>query len=517
MRRLVLYCILFLLSISLVQGALWEDTVDNGESFSTPLGEFSARLFESEGFITFFGEGYSIRLSEGECSSEGNYKFCFDSKSEKEYDYKRDKPVYQLNLRIEEVKPTISISNDQDELLIGETTTITVEVQNHEDERMKYNYEDLVPSNFEIIEADKVKFSKNKVSDTKIIDKGTDTFSYTIKKAKQGTATLRPKLEYLYEGEYKNTELDDITIKDKSRLSLDADLSSTSVELLQEVTLEVNMESRVIDKDLDVKSLEITIPEMLVVKEFNETLKRTGNKFSWSGTLSENEIDFKFLLSPTQLGESNITINVIAYEEENKEELDAKIEFSTKFEEIDLTLSVPSKIFQSRNLMKAGYENSNSITEFKNINCEMMGLFNATYIIKTARPGVETTMEDSYFWINNQTPAGNYTQVLNCIYELPNKETMFETKIKNITINLTPEEEVEIEVETLAENETFNESININETKPGIFKRFWNWMTGKNAENNQTEIIEPEVEEDKPGIFKRFWNWMTGKNKENDK
>jgi len=306
--RIVLYTLL-LVVISLGAHAAtvaYEGWLYNNRNFNFDNIAYRAVISDNGQKLYLQANDY-IYLDLGQCYVIPYRKFCFNQSV-----YDSTIQDYKARVYIYYLKPNIKISRSVDDniLSIGETATFTVTLTNDGDEDAQVSYSEDFPQSLAIDYTRTVKELDNTVVWEGQIEKGdTKSFIYRVKSLDKVDTYLTASAKY-YDGiEQKDVLSDKIRLFSTSVLDIELETDKEEYQIGEEVLLSMTIQNSV-QKNIELNSLDIVIPETVEVIESPSIFALEGNQLQLKRNLDVNGTQiFEYKLKGRKSGLSYITVS----------------------------------------------------------------------------------------------------------------------------------------------------------------------------------------------------------------
>ena len=290
---------------------------------------------------------YNAIIYEGDCVEESYIQTCY---TESEYDMYISE--YKIKLQIYSETADISLTRtiDENELYVGDETTITVTLENtgHND-ATELLYQDILPDEVEIISTSNCQASANTILFNEDIDQGdTETITYEIKAKEELDQTSKASLTYFNAKEQKNKTSSTFHLIISHLLDIELEFDEDEVDTNNEfyiddtATLTLNLTNQD-DQKLTINYLLINIPNSLIVEDThpNTISEMTTNTFQLTGELDKDSYDeLTFDLKGKLSGKAYIFIEGEYEKEDIRYNIEEKIDFEIKDKGIKITTNI---------------------------------------------------------------------------------------------------------------------------------------------------------------------------------
>ncbi len=352
--------------------------------------------------------------------------------------------VPQIYVRIYDRAPAITITRriDNSSLLLGEETTIHVEIKNTGNVDL-YNvvYRDDLPKQLQILAFPKMAMESNKLTWEGGIDAGRNrSLYYDVKTIAPLDVQSKAKVVYEYANKSKEVESSALRIRVIEPLTTTAGIKKNNLSIYENATFYVNFVNTDPVYPVNITALRIYLPKDLLVKSYSSDIsKLSDNSYRWRKGLVRNaktaitinvssayygifpiRADLKYITHNTEFNK-NISVNLTYY--------------SSKLTPIFWLKSAKVRAGEE-NEIEIGLKNSNKKISFEDIRCSFESRLMATGVSRSY-PTIGADTEINLFSLNFTPPyseaARNYSFSADCNYKSLNSQQFFTSGIYNIT------------------------------------------------------------------------------------
>ncbi len=290
---------------------------------------------------------YNAIIYEGDCVDESYIQACY---TESEYDMYTSEYKVKIQIYSETADISLARTIEEDELYVGDETTITVTLENtgHND-ATELLYQDILPNEIGIISTSNCQASANTILFNENIDQGdTEIITYEIKAKEELDQTSKASLTYFNAKEQKNKTSNTFHITIEHLLDIKTEFDEDEVEddnefyIDDEATLTINL-TNLDNQKLTINYLLINIPNSLIVEDThpNTISEMTTNTFQLTGELDKESYDeLTFDLKGKLSGKSYIFIEGEYEKDGLRYEIEEKIDFEIKDQGIKITTNL---------------------------------------------------------------------------------------------------------------------------------------------------------------------------------
>ena len=306
-----IYLITLLLFLPLISSTIiFDDWVENGETFKVEDNTFYALYIDSSESAIIKMNDLGGLMKVGECEQNEGVEYCFE-----------EVDLGKVKIKINSLGPDISIERDLStkKPTLQEEITVEVTITNNGEKRASdITYTDSFPSSF------KTSFSGKTFS----LNSGeVESFSYTITPVKITTYDTKAQLTYDFNGKQITKKSESVTIEVQKPYDLKQQLSSLAPEKNEVIEYNISIENKDKAKNLEIKQLEIIIPDKIDIKKIPSELIQNNNKWIYEGTLEKKEsITFTIKIASNRVGtitlpiEADLTLSGKTFKEKLEQE-----------------------------------------------------------------------------------------------------------------------------------------------------------------------------------------------------
>jgi len=284
---------------AIYQEELYSGTVYPGQNVSIKNQTFRFNLGIITDRINVVAPSGSVIVGQGRCEVSDFFNICFDGIEFWYHNYTTDREYYTAKVKVSEIVAKIEIERAiaSGRLFIGEETKIDAVFRNIGDrDAVNFVYNDEFSLNFTITDASGCVIDGNNVKWRG--DLGTNMekkCSYKIKALEKTVFSSKASAQY-NEGIKKkavNSTAIKITVPDH-QLNVSAFLTDNEIYAGGSANLTVALENINPEKDIYVEYFKIAFPMGLKVANVPYRMRIDANRYSWSGTLLQDDKSIKF-------------------------------------------------------------------------------------------------------------------------------------------------------------------------------------------------------------------------------
>ncbi|MBN1502127.1 hypothetical protein JW930_01165 [Candidatus Woesearchaeota archaeon] len=350
--------------------------------------------------------------------------------------YDLDIADYKVYVKIYTIKPKFSIQRaiSATTLSVGDKATFSVEITNTGDtEATEVKYIEDFPSSFAIEKCSSCDIADNQVLwEGDIESQDSVSFSYEVYCTEKVDTTLRAYVEYLGSKYYSSSV--SFTVEPLLESSILADKSE--IEMMEETRVNFSI-TNLIEDDIDIKRLEITVPKSLVVE--NHNLEEEEGLYVWDGSLTNGTKKFYIDVSG-KLSGTSLLIMTVDYDYDTMsltKTITKEINVVNKGIEITSSLENEQSFEEGKSIrITFGVKNLNSFIDIKNVKPHFSStLLNITGL-SYPRLAVNQSdrLVDMMFALPDVTSSTTHDIDLNITYESQHGEEFSQKTTKKITI-----------------------------------------------------------------------------------
>ncbi len=469
MRKQILFLLFASLFVSSVSGITdaYSGWIYNNNEFSFDGIDYDVVISKGGSSIVLVSED-SINIELNSCRHQDFRKFCYNTSF-----YDTQLKEYKAYLNIYYLKPEITVERTISDasLEVGETSEITIELENTGDEEATVEFYDELPKNVKITSADNAEISGNSIIwEGEIEPDEIYEITYEIKSIGSFDIYTKARAKY-FDGVNEITVFSEqANLVSLEPLEFELSFDKEEYELNENVNLTIEITNNP-EEDVDL-NLELVLPENVdLVKEPSnfENLK-------FSDEIS-NDTTFLFILKPKETANTVITLKGDYYYKQ-KYQVEERIDFDLENEGITITSSLEDESEGDsgkpfRIWVKA--KNDNLYSDIKNVK---VGVISDLGIINTTLPFIK--VNQTAFLINTEIKAPRLNESksfpirLNVTYETEDGKKYSETWSESLAVR--PISSLKIDIsgsEEAYENTAIEFTITLeNPTKENIDKIF---------------------------------------------
>lgn len=462
MKKDLLYLLLGIILISYSYGITsgYSGWIYNNKEFSFDGIDYSTIISKGGTSIVLVSDD-SINMELDSCQKKDFRKFCYNSSF-----YDTALKEYKALINIYYLKPEISITRmiTDTSLDVGETSEITIELENTGDEEADVEFYDELPNNAEITYVDNAKISGNSIIwEGEIEEDETYEITYRIKSKGNFDAYTKARAKY-FDGTQELTVFSEqANFISSEPLDIELSFDKEIYELNENINLSIEITNNP-EEDIPTE-LELIIPSGVELIKSPSSFKNL--KFSDE---INNDTEFNFVFKATEISNTVITLKG-SYDYEKEYIIDERLDFDLENEGITITSSLEtSSIADSGKPFKfyVKAKNDNKYSQLKNIKIGIssdVGLQNSTLSLMK--------INQTVFLINTEINAPNvdtstsFPIRLNITYETEDDKKHSELWSESLTVK--PISSVEISINGNSEvTENSPIDINVKLTNPAL-------------------------------------------------
>jgi len=380
MKRFFFLTILLILVPSVFASSIFDDWVEDGQTFKAGDHYFYVQYIESIQKLNFKMDDMGGMLLVGECETRDDIKYCFE-----------DVNLPQIKVVITSLEPDITIDRSFSTITpnLNENIEVTVTLKNNGDEAAtNIKYIDSYPNGLTLFS------NQNTFTWEGNINIGEEEkFAYTIRAEDIISFDSIAKLSYKFEGKEKTKKSSTASINVRKPFAINDSISTEAAEKGEIVVYNITILNKDESNKLSVENLEITLPAQIDLVVASNELKIEGNKLTFKGAIEKKETKTIFVrVTASRVGQFSISAstNLKISDKSFKEEL--KKSFTVGSSLILPILELPAQV-KSNSPYSAYIALKNyGKEEIKNIKFKVEGdLFSAITDKKDIQPG--TTYE----------------------------------------------------------------------------------------------------------------------------
>ena len=299
-RLIFIIFVLLLPQISaLEQKELYSGTVYPGENATIDNKTFTFNLGSTTDKISIVTPSGGVIVTQGECTIKDFFNICFDGTELWYHNYTLDKDYFKAKVSVSEILPKIEITRtiENDEPLIDKETRIDVIFKNTGDrDATNVIYKDDFPSEFVISEVTNCRIGGNGVRWYGTLTTNLEKIcSYNVKASNKTTFSSNAVVQYNKGDKIETVNSTIIKIKVPDyQLNISTSLPSNIIEMGDKTNFTIILKNINSEKNIQVTSFKINIPIGLKVPYVVKNMRQDFNKYTWSGTLTQEDKSVKF-------------------------------------------------------------------------------------------------------------------------------------------------------------------------------------------------------------------------------
>ena len=331
MKRISVYLFLFFLLVQLVfAGEIFNDEVKDNVPFYINSIKHIARYYPSAEKVSMLAGEERVLIRIEDCEELGGLQYCIDSASEGINEETGD-PASTMELRVLQSGPELDVdrSISDDDPNINQEVEVKVTITNIGTERASnINYEDKFPSSVKISSA-YTDYALNRVLWIGSLNPGqSDSFTYKIKFQEFITYESTGEASFIFNNKVNKEKTETTTFEVQTPYEISDSISSRSVSLNEEIEYNFSINNTASTEELNVKSVEITLPEGVTVTKRDLGLDKVNDKVTYSGTIpadSSETLSFRFKSTSIAQGDLKAKFELRVGSTDFTEELSHKI------------------------------------------------------------------------------------------------------------------------------------------------------------------------------------------------
>jgi uncharacterized repeat protein (TIGR01451 family) len=300
MKKLVIFLLIFTLIPVATASIIFEDWVNNQETFKAGDHTFYAQYIESVQKLSFKMDGTGGTMFMGECESRDNIQYCFE-----------DVIFPQIKVKIESLEPDISIERtfSTKTPFLKEKMTITVTLTNNGDKgATNVKYTDPYPGTLKVFSDTNAGKWQGSLSAGE-----EETFTYSIMTDDIVSFKSIATLSYIFAGKEKTKKSDPITIEVQKPFALSHTISKAAADKNEVVDYNLTITNNDETSELDIKNLQISFPSKIKLVNTPIGLKEENNELIFKGTLEKKKSkSFAIKIKSPQVGKFTIKTSINA-------------------------------------------------------------------------------------------------------------------------------------------------------------------------------------------------------------
>lgn len=504
-QKSVIVSILFLILLCALSGTvqakeLWSGTVRQGNTADTPIGEFKVYHYvrDNAEMISLSSNNVAMTLDEGECEYDDDYKFCFID-SERKEDFDIGEFVYDVQLRIDELVPSVTRTVSDEALFIGETGTVTVSISNPADQRVTVNYVEIFDG--ATATGRKVETFQN-TAKKELVVRESERFTYDFEFQGPDEAVLEGYYTYQYRGEEKRVDLGTLKVTEKRAIGIDVNIDD--VILQQPFDVVIELDNNGLSESITVKELRIDLPQGMLVSDRGD-FERVNGDLVWQGNVGSEEVELTITARVTTPNVDVLPVTAVVVADGRESTITVEEELDIDYKQGSIRLYVPSTIRAIENVqVKAELTNNNDVMVFEDVECVVDGpLYNGTHSVGKLLSDRTVTFVDQRVSIPEEMNNQTITHTMNCKYSVFGfNDGASEVKESSVEIDPQIYEDarqaaIEAENALASVNETnvtanmTNSSTVHEQEEEGFFASIWSWVTGLfSSEDASSDTVE---------------------------
>ncbi len=289
-----------------------------------------ARYYPSAKKVSMLAGTERILIEEDGCAKLGSYNYCVGNVTEGVDDETGD-PSSTIPLRVVQAGPDITVERaiSDDEPKLNEEITITATIRNTGNERApNVNYADKFPSSVKVTTSFYDPIS-NGVLWAGSLDVGKyQTITYTLKFQDYIKYNSTAEASFAFNNKMNRVKSDNELFEVKSPYKLTDSISSASVDLGEDISYNLTINSTTNDQDLSIDSLEMILPAGAMTSNRDMYLESGEGKLTFAGPIkagTSKQLSFSMKSMKPIQGELVVKMTFIIAGKKFTEELRHKV------------------------------------------------------------------------------------------------------------------------------------------------------------------------------------------------
>jgi len=336
MKKIWILIVLICLKTAL-SAELFNDEVDDKTDFTVDNKLFEVDYSQSNEKLLFKMEGTGRILALGECSVLENVKMCFLA-----VDYP------SVSVSIESLEPLITIERtlSNEKPLQREKIDFEVTLENTGPVgATNVVYTDEFPEWFVVYNKNLEGYGNGVRWKGKLNSGETETLRYSVEPLEYKKYTSIAHLSYLFEKKESKVDSEEITVDVQQPFQITSSLSSKSPGRNEVITYNMTIKNNDEKNYLNIKNLDIKIPQFLDIVEKTEIIEGTSNTLNYKGRISKGKDMFFYVkVKSNKVGQHTIKSNIILniYDLDFEEEVTDTLGIGVS--EIYAAMDVPTEV-----------------------------------------------------------------------------------------------------------------------------------------------------------------------------
>ena len=300
MKKLAIFILLSTLIPPVMASVIFEDWVNNQETFKVGDHTFYTQYIESVQKLTFKMDGTGGTMFIGECESRDDIQYCFE-----------DVNFPQILVKIESLEPDISIERtfSTKTPFLKEKITVTVILTNNGDKgATNVKYTDPYPGNLKVFSDTNAGKWQGSLSAGE-----EESFTYTIMADDITSFSSIATLSYIFAGNEKTKKSDPVTIEVQKPFTISHTISKAAADKNEIVDYNLTITNNDENSELDINNLQISLPSKIILVSSPIELKEANNELTFKGTLEKKKSkSFTIKIKSSQVGTFTIQTSINA-------------------------------------------------------------------------------------------------------------------------------------------------------------------------------------------------------------
>ncbi len=295
MKKFVFLIVLLCVMPVAVASSLFEDWVEDGQTFQAGDHSFYVKYIEAKQKVTFKMDGTGGMLLAGECETREDITYCFQ-----EVNYPK------IKVKISSEEPDISIERSFSTTApnLDERITVSVTLKNNGNKgATNVKYTDPYPIGLKVFS------DKNAGEWQGSLNSGVEEkFTYAVKAEEIVSFDSTATLSYKFGDNEKTKKSTAVTINVQKPFDINDKLSTEKAEKNEIVTYNLTIYNENEATKLSVENLEISLPEQIDLVSAPSQLKNDKTKLTFKGTIESKESkNFAIKVKSSRVGEFKIS------------------------------------------------------------------------------------------------------------------------------------------------------------------------------------------------------------------
>jgi len=358
-------------TVKLQKSLLFDGWVYENNITKAGTKEFQATLgYDNRVSIKIFNES-TIIISNNSCKTVDFYEACFYGTQFGYHDYKWDKDVSQLNIKLYMITTSLDITRDISayKLLVGDKTTITTSLWNtgtRTAENVVFN--DIFPDAVRIEDISGCEASGNTVYwSSDLGPNARKSCTYVLRAISNLTFNSKANLTYSYEDQKQYLESNQVRIEiSEPQLRIDNTLNK-SYENNEPIILGIALRNINTDQKITLSEFSFSLPDGLWVRNLPREFTGTKNFYKYSGLLGPNEsVSFSLNISGNYSEPYNLTEKAVFFLNNKRRYYTKKVYLNISFRDLEFSFNT-TNISDDEIYLRFDAANPSSLNSFRDI------------------------------------------------------------------------------------------------------------------------------------------------------